>query len=131
VIEEINRGNPAQIFGELLTLMEDSKRDKSDAMRLAYPRSATERVYVPKNLYVIGTMNVADRSLALVDLALGASPSSISSRVSMIGGRSACRTITALTSTSSSKYATGSKCSISRLRGMIGLGRSSESVTPT
>ncbi len=70
VIEEINRGNPAQIFGELLTLMEDSKRDKSEAMRLAYPRDATERVYVPENLYVIGTMNVADRSLALVDLAL-------------------------------------------------------------
>ena len=70
VIEEINRGNPAQIFGELLTLMENSKRDKSEAMRLAYPRDATERVYVPKNLYIIGTMNVADRSLALVDLAL-------------------------------------------------------------
>jgi 5-methylcytosine-specific restriction protein B len=70
VIEEINRGNPAQIFGELLTLMEDSKRDKSEAMRLAYPLDATERVYVPENLYVIGTMNVADRSLALVDLAL-------------------------------------------------------------
>jgi 5-methylcytosine-specific restriction protein B len=70
VIEEINRGNPAQIFGELLTLMENSKRDKSEAMRLGYPRDAMERVYVPKNLYVIGTMNVADRSLALVDLAL-------------------------------------------------------------
>ena len=70
VIEEINRGNPAQIFGELLTLMENSKRDKSEAMRIAYPRNATERIHVPKNLYVIGTMNVADRSLALVDLAL-------------------------------------------------------------
>ena len=70
LIEEINRGNPAQIFGELLTLMEDSKRDKREEMRLAYPRDATERVSVPKNLYIIGTMNVADRSLALVDLAL-------------------------------------------------------------
>ena len=70
LIEEINRGNPAQIFGELLTLMENSKRNKSEAMRLAYPRAPMERVHVPKNLYIIGTMNVADRSLALVDLAL-------------------------------------------------------------
>lgn len=70
LIEEINRGNPAQIFGEMLTLMEDSKRNPGDAMKLAYPRHALERVYVPDNLYIIGTMNVADRSLALVDLAL-------------------------------------------------------------
>lgn len=69
VIEEINRGNPAQIFGELLTLMEDSKRSPTEAMRLAYPRD-TELVYVPENLFIIGTMNIADRSLALVDLAL-------------------------------------------------------------
>jgi 5-methylcytosine-specific restriction enzyme B len=69
VIEEINRGNPAQIFGELLTLMEDSKRSPDEAMRLAYPRGA-KLVYVPENLFIIGTMNVADRSLALVDLAL-------------------------------------------------------------
>lgn len=70
VIEEINRGNPAQIFGELLTLLEADKRDPDEALRLAYPRFDRERVYVPKNLYVIGTMNLADRSLALVDLAL-------------------------------------------------------------
>jgi 5-methylcytosine-specific restriction enzyme B len=70
VIEEINRGNPAQILGELLTLIEDSKRDPAEALRLAYPRSVDERVYVPANLYIIGTMNLADRSLALVDLAL-------------------------------------------------------------
>lgn len=70
VIEEINRGNPAQILGELLTLIEDSKRDPAEALRLAYPRSVNERVYVPANLYIIGTMNLADRSLALVDLAL-------------------------------------------------------------
>lgn len=69
VIEEINRGNPAQIFGELLTLTEDSKRSPDEAMQLAYPRDA-ELVYVPENLFVIGTMNIADRSLALVDLAL-------------------------------------------------------------
>lgn len=70
VIEEINRGNPAQVLGELLTLIEDSKRDPSEALRLAYPRTVGERVYVPPNLHIIGTMNLADRSLALVDLAL-------------------------------------------------------------
>jgi 5-methylcytosine-specific restriction protein B len=70
VIEEINRGNPAQIFGELLTLLEADKRKESEGLRLAYPMSQTERVHVPENLYVIGTMNLADRSLALVDLAL-------------------------------------------------------------
>lgn len=70
VIEEINRGNPAQIFGEMLTLLEDTKRRPSEAVELAYRKAAGERVYVPKNLYIIGTMNVADRSLAIVDLAL-------------------------------------------------------------
>ncbi|MFZ1413668.1 MAG: AAA family ATPase [Defluviicoccus sp.] len=70
VIEEINRGNPAQIFGEILTLLEDTKRSREEAMELAYRREVGERVYVPRNLYVIGTMNIADRSLALVDLAL-------------------------------------------------------------
>jgi 5-methylcytosine-specific restriction protein B len=70
VIEEINRGNPAQIFGELLTLLEDTKRGPEEAMELAYRREPGERVHVPRNLYVIGTMNIADRSIALVDLAL-------------------------------------------------------------
>jgi 5-methylcytosine-specific restriction protein B len=70
VIEEINRGNPAQIFGELLTLIETDKRTEAEALRLAYPRTLDERVYVPSNFYIIGTMNLADRSLALVDLAL-------------------------------------------------------------
>lgn len=70
VIEEINRGNPAQVLGEMLTLLESSKRSRNDAMELAYSQSRGEKVYVPENLYVIGTMNVADRSLALVDLAL-------------------------------------------------------------
>ncbi len=69
VIEEINRGNPAQIFGELLTLLEADKRTREEALELSYSR-AGESVYLPENLYVIGTMNVADRSLALVDLAL-------------------------------------------------------------
>jgi 5-methylcytosine-specific restriction protein B len=70
VIEEINRGNPAQIFGEMLTLLEVSKRRRSEAIELAYRREPGERIHVPANLYVIGTMNVADRSLAIVDLAL-------------------------------------------------------------
>ena len=70
VIEEINRGNPAQIFGEMLTLLEDTKRRREEAIELAYRKTPDERIHVPENLYVIGTMNVADRSLAIVDLAL-------------------------------------------------------------
>ena len=70
VIEEINRGNPAQVLGEMLTLLESSKRSRADAMELAYRKFVGEKIYVPENLHVIGTMNVADRSLALVDLAL-------------------------------------------------------------
>ncbi|MGU9977910.1 MAG: McrB family protein, partial [Candidatus Oxydemutatoraceae bacterium WSBS_2016_MAG_OTU14] len=70
VIEEINRGNPTQIFGEMLTLLEADKRKPSEALKLSYSRDDSEEVYVPDNLYVIGTMNIADRSLALVDLAL-------------------------------------------------------------
>lgn len=70
VIEEINRGNPAQIFGEMLTLLENTKRRRADAIELAYRKGPRERIHVPENLYVLGTMNLADRSLALVDLAL-------------------------------------------------------------
>ena len=70
VIEEINRGNPAQIFGEMLTLLEKDKRTPSEALALSYRRFDRERVFIPDNLYVIGTMNIADRSLALIDLAL-------------------------------------------------------------
>jgi 5-methylcytosine-specific restriction protein B len=70
VIEEINRGNPAQIFGEMLTLLEADKRTPSEALELCYRRTDVERVFIPDNLYVIGTMNIADRSIALVDLAL-------------------------------------------------------------
>ena len=70
VIEEINRGNPASIFGEMLTLMEKDKRKPEEALALSYARGKSERVYIPDNLYVIGTMNTADRSIAMVDLAL-------------------------------------------------------------
>lgn len=71
IIEEINRGNPAQIFGEMLTLLEAGKRTPREALELCYPDPDGVRrpVHVPENLFVIGTMNIADRSLALVDLA--------------------------------------------------------------
>jgi len=70
IIEEINRGNPSQVFGEMLTLLESTKRSRADAMELAYRKLPGEKIHVPDNLYIIGTMNIADRSLALVDLAL-------------------------------------------------------------
>ena len=70
VIEEINRGNLSQLFGELFTLLEADKRGKRHQMTPLYRRKDDEQFYVPENLYVIGTMNVADRSLALVDYAL-------------------------------------------------------------
>lgn len=68
VIEEINRGNPAQIFGEMLTLLEASKRNPQEALELTYGNE--KGFYIPDNLFVIGTMNIADRSLAMVDFAL-------------------------------------------------------------
>ena len=71
VIEEINRGNPAQIFGELLTLLETDKRTPEEEIELPYADENGDRgVYLPDNLHVIGTMNLADRSLAMVDFAL-------------------------------------------------------------
>ncbi|MGN7158084.1 AAA family ATPase [Dietzia cercidiphylli] len=70
VIEEINRGNLAQIFGELLTLLESEKRSPEEALQLSYRRKGEPAVYLPENLYIIGTMNLADRSLAIVDFAL-------------------------------------------------------------
>lgn len=70
LIEEINRGNLSQIFGELFTLLETDKRGKKNQMLPLYRKSNDETFYVPENLYVVGTMNIADRSLALVDYAL-------------------------------------------------------------
>jgi 5-methylcytosine-specific restriction enzyme B len=54
----------------MLTLLEADKRTPSEALELSYRHTPTERVHIPSNLFVIGTMNIADRSLALVDLAL-------------------------------------------------------------
>ncbi len=65
IIDEINRGNLSKIFGELLMLIENNYRGKE--IRLAY---TDELFAVPKNLYVIGMMNTADRSLAMIDYAL-------------------------------------------------------------
>lgn len=70
VIEEINRGNPAHLFGDLLTLLEADKRSPQEALELSYRKTNDEKIYLPPNLYIIGTMNLADRSLALMDLAL-------------------------------------------------------------
>ena len=54
----------------MLTLLENTKRSRADAMELAYRKISGEKVHVPDNLHIIGTMNIADRSLALVDLSL-------------------------------------------------------------
>jgi len=70
IIDEINRGNLGQIFGELLMLLEADKRGARHAIPLAYSRYAGETFHVPANVHVLGTMNVADRSLAMVDYAL-------------------------------------------------------------
>ena len=70
VVDEINRGNLSQIFGELMMLLEADKRGPRHAIALAYPRHDAEMFYVPANVHLIGTMNLADRSLALVDYAL-------------------------------------------------------------
>lgn len=70
IIDEINRGNLSRIFGEMMMLIEHDKRGADFAIPLTYSESADDRFYIPANLHLIGTMNTADRSLAMVDYAL-------------------------------------------------------------
>lgn len=70
IIDEINRGNLSKIFGELMMLIEHDKRGQAFAIPLTYAKSADDLFFIPENLYLIGMMNTADRSLSLVDYAL-------------------------------------------------------------
>lgn len=69
ITDEINRGNMSRIFGELLMLIEPDKRSEEYAVPLTYSKHG-ERFFVPPNVHILGMMNTADRSLAVVDYAL-------------------------------------------------------------
>ncbi len=70
IIDEINRGNISKILGEMMMLIEADKRSRKYAIKLTYSEEEDDKFYVPSNVYIIGCMNTADRSLAIVDYAL-------------------------------------------------------------
>ena len=70
IIDEINRGNLSKIFGELMMLIESDKRGSEWSVPLTYSETSEQQFYVPQNLYLMGLMNTADRSLSMVDYAL-------------------------------------------------------------
>lgn len=70
VIDEINRGNLSKIFGEIMMLVESDKRGAAWGIPLTYSKEGDEPFCVPENVYILGLMNTADRSLAMVDYAL-------------------------------------------------------------
>ena len=70
IIDEINRGNLSKVFGELMMLIESDKRSPRYALKLTYSEEESLKFYVPENVYIIGCMNTADRSIAIVDYAL-------------------------------------------------------------